>query len=173
MNFVGGIVGREYIGTINECTNTGTVYGKDMAIGGIAGIVGWNNCAGTLKNSYNIGKVISDKKDNSIIGGIVGYLVDGEVRNNYSIGEIEIKGSGVTMIGGALGVKAKGEETNNFYLTGKSNATFDSNYGEGKDNEYMKGTTFLNKLNEGELSPVWEYREGENKGYPVLVKAKE
>jgi len=73
---VGGLVGRNYFGTIrNSFANVATTATTDYA----GGLVGWNN--GTISNSYAIGKVTGT---GSNVGGLAGYNdVVGTISNSY------------------------------------------------------------------------------------------
>ena len=174
-SMLGGVVGRLNSGTINKCMNSGVITGKNlMEIGGIVGMIGWNKTSGTLKNSYNMGKLILEGDNNKFIGGVIGYLINNsEMKYSYNIGEIEIKGTGATDIGGVIGKAVNSVTSNNYYLEGKSNVTFDSTEGEARSSDNMKTKEFLGKLNEGQNPAVWEFREGENDGYPVIIKTEE
>ena len=73
---IGGMVGRGYHGQYENCYNTGIVNGSD-AVGGISGCT-----CGTIKNSYNIGKI---ETTSSSVHSILGekYQGVGSVQNCY------------------------------------------------------------------------------------------
>ncbi len=48
---VGGLVGRNYYGTVSGCYSTGSVLGS----GSVGGLVGWN--WGTVSQCYSAGSV--------------------------------------------------------------------------------------------------------------------
>lgn len=80
---LGGIVGYDSRGgNIESCYNAGNIQGfsKEANIGGLVGI----ELEGTVKNSYNIGNIIS----NNVAGGIVGYGCDLQINGCYNAGEI-------------------------------------------------------------------------------------
>ena len=171
-NCIGGISGIAY-GNIEKCWNAGTVVAKSCYIGGIVGSI-TQSFTGKVCNNYNIGKIINESDNARDIGGIAGYIemgTTGEIRYNYNLGQIEIKGTGVTNVGGIIGCigSTEGTRSNNYYLEKKSNVTLNTE-GEEKDSEYMKGPEFLSRLNEGQNPAVWEFRLGENNGYPVFIK---
>ena len=117
--------------------------------------------------------MILEGNNNKLIGGVDGCLINSEMKYSYNIGEIEINGTGATDIGGVIGKVVNSATSNNYYLEGKSNVTFDSTEGEARSSDNMKITEFLGKLNEGQNPAVWEFREGENDGYPVIIKTEE
>ena len=133
------------------------------------------NATSTIKDCYNIGKVIEDANNIQGVGGILGYVsatgASGEISHNYNIGEIEINGTNVTHVGGTIGrINTSAFTRNhNYYITGKSNVTLNTE-GEGMAEADMKTAAFVAKLNEGLENAVWEIRTGENEGYPVLKK---
>ena len=69
-SYVGGVVGRNNGGTIENCHNTVAVSGSGY-VGGVVGI----NLGGTVENCYNTGTV-SSENSNADIGGVVGYLAE-------------------------------------------------------------------------------------------------
>ncbi len=84
-SYIGGVVGRNNGGTIENCHNTATVSesgsGNDIRIGGV---VGWND-KGTVKNCSNTGKVSGEGS----VGGVVGENSGiGTVANCYNTGEV-------------------------------------------------------------------------------------
>ena len=78
----GGIAGKNY-GTINNCSNSGSINGQNFYNGGIAG-----ENYGTINHCYNTGP-INDKSNGSDNGGIVGSNDDDALINEcYNIGAI-------------------------------------------------------------------------------------
>lgn len=73
-NAIGGLVGRNWGGTIENSYATGDVSGNNW----VGGLVGWNQWAGVVENSYSTGEVSGD--DN--VGGLVGTNSN-EVINSY------------------------------------------------------------------------------------------
>ena len=66
-DYIGGLVGYNFEGTISDCNSTGTVTGN-LSIGGL---IGWNN--GIVTNShYNIDEVLINGCNQLTIGGIYG-----------------------------------------------------------------------------------------------------
>ena len=86
---VGGVVGwNSSSGTVENCYNTGTVTGTYDSVGGVGGVVGYND--GPVKNCYNTGAV-SDGVD---VGGVVGYNISGSVTGCYFLQQGELPGIG-------------------------------------------------------------------------------
>ena len=172
-NFVGGIAGLIF-GTVEKCINSGTVKqtGGVEGLGGIVGETGMN-CTAKILNCYNIGTVIEEGNNITGIGGVLGYVsatgASGEISHNYSIGEIQIKGTSATNVGGAIGryTTTTFVVKNNYYEKNKCNVTLNT-LGEGLTATEMKTQEFLNNLNLNQNPTVWEYRSGENNGYPVI-----
>ena len=125
-------------------------------------------------NCYNVGIVTGEANNISGVGGIVGFVsvteTSGEISHNYSSGNIQINATNVTNVRGAIGRYASSNFTinHNYYETGKSNVTLvDNASNEGKSASDMKTQAFVNLLNEGQETAVWEIN-GSNNGYPVL-----
>ena len=167
-SYIGGICGRsEGDSIIENCYNTGYVYGATRSIGGICGdnratlqgcynvgkvngefyvggIVGESSGSGNtiwIKDCYNRGNVIGDTKD---IGGIGGYIGSSLVENCYSQATV----SGNTNVGGICG---------NGYKADFQNAYYDSNLYTGNAIGYLKDATI--KQTEGKPSQAFESGE--------------
>ena len=167
-SYIGGICGRsEGDSIIENCYNTGYVYGATRSIGGICGdnratlqgcynvgkvngefyvggIVGESSGSGNtiwIKDCYNRGNVIGDTKD---IGGIGGYIGSSLVENCYSQATV----SGNTNVGGICG---------NGYKADFQNAYYDSNLYTGNAIGYLKDATI--KQTEGKTSQAFESGE--------------
>ena len=167
-SYIGGICGRsEGDSIIENCYNTGYVYGATRSIGGICGdnsatlqgcynvgnvkgkfyvggIVGESFGSGNtiwIKDCYNRGNVIGDTKD---IGGICGYDYCSLVENCYSQATV----SGNTNVGGICG---------NGYKADFQNAYYDSNLYTGNAIGYLKDAT--TEKTEGKTSQTFESGE--------------
>ena len=167
-SYIGGICGRsEGDSIIENCYNTGYVYGTTRSIGGICGdnystiescynigivngefnvggIVGVSSGLGNtiwIKDCYNRGNVIGDTKD---IGGIGGYIGSSLVENCYSQATV----SGNTNVGGICGNSNKVDFQNAYY---------DSNLYTGDAIGYLKDATI--KQTEGKPSQAFESGE--------------
>lgn len=167
-SYIGGICGRsEGDSIIENCYNTGYVYGTTRSIGGICGdnystiescynigivngefnvggIVGASSGLGNtiwIKDCYNRGNVIGDTKDIGGIGGYIGYSL---VENCYSQATV----SGNTNVGGICGNSNKVDFQNAYY---------DSNLYTGDAIGYLKDATI--KQTEGKSSQAFESGE--------------
>lgn len=167
-SYIGGICGRsEGDSIIENCYNTGYVYGATRSIGGICGdnsatlqgcsnvgnvkgkfyvggIVGESYGSGNtiwIKDCYNRGNVIGDTKD---IGGIGGHIGRSLVENCYSQATV----SGNTNMGGICG---------NGYKADFQNAYYDSNLYTGNAIGYLKDAT--TEKTEGKPSQAFESGE--------------
>lgn len=131
---VGGIVGKMGGGSIVSCKNTATVKAsKARDIDGdgnldgayLGGIVGW--IAGNVNNCYNSGTVTTETSwgNSNIVGGIVGYLVNGKtVSYCYNSGTIV----GSSQIGGIIGYLPGALTTVTYcYHSGRINSVWNEN----------------------------------------------
>jgi hypothetical protein len=108
---IGGLVGLNYLGTINDSYATGDVIGY----GQVGGLVG-DNQYGTLNNSYATGEVSGYSKVGGLLGSINGIFEDGIVKgtitNSYATGFI----NGTIDVSGLVGfVYGEPSITNSFY----------------------------------------------------------
>ena len=112
-DYVGGVVGINYHGTVENCYISGSVIGR----GGVGGIVGSN--FGTVRGCHSTGSVYGDHDS---AGGVVGinqnlkqmlYPNSGMVEDCYSTGSV----SGAYIIGGVVGYNSSGT-VQNCYATG-------------------------------------------------------
>ena len=168
ISYLGGICGcSEGDSIIENCYNTGYVYGANRSIGGICGdnsatlqrcsnvgnvkgklyvggIVGQSYGSGNtiwIKDCYNRGNVIGDTEK---IGGIGGYIGRSLVENCYSQATV----SGNTNVGGICG---------NGYKADFQNAYYDSNLYTGNAIGYLKDAT--TEKTEGKPSQAFESGE--------------
>ena len=114
--FVGGIVGRIYIGSVSSCYVSGTIAGKN-SIGGITGI--FNSKNHSITDCYTTGTITGLQEGQSIIGGIVGEN-SGQVENCYSTANVTTTGNAV---GGIVGIN-RGGFINHCYSTGTISGTY-------------------------------------------------
>lgn len=131
---VGGIVGKMGGGSIVSCKNTATVKAsKARDIDGdgnldgayLGGIAGW--IAGNVNNCYNGGEIttVTSWGNSNIVGGIVGYLVNGKtVSYCYNSGTIV----GSSQIGGIIGYLPGALTTVTYcYHSGRINSVWNEN----------------------------------------------
>ena len=100
--FVGGVVGQNH-GIVQNSYSTGSVSSTASSFGGV---VGANT--GTVRNSYSIGDVTGQ----DLVGGVVGQN-DGIVQNSYSTGSVSGTGN---RIGGVVGWNDGGTVQNSYAL---------------------------------------------------------
>ena len=200
-SYIGGICGRsEGDSIIENCYNTGYVYGADRSIGGICGdnystiescynigivkgkryvggIVGVSSGSGNtiwIKDCYNRGNVIGDTEK---IGGIGGYISYSLVENCYSQATV----SGNTNVGGICGKGYKADFQNAYYdvdlYTGDAfgcseDATIKQT--EGKPSQAFESGEIAYLLQADREEPVWGQTLSGNdvQTYPVLGGAK-
>ena len=200
-SYIGGICGRsEGDSIIENCYNTGYVYGATRSIGGICGensatlqgcsnvgnvkgkfyvggIVGESSGSGNtiwIKDCYNRGNVIGDTKD---IGGIGGYIGSSLVENCYSQATV----SGNTNVGGICGNSNKVDFQNAYYdsnlYTGDAigclkDATAEKT--EGKPSQAFESGEIAYLLQAGREEAIWGQTLSGNdvQAYPVLGGAR-
>ena len=102
--YVGGIVGSNPGGTIQNVYNNATVSGGDY-VGGIVGRI-WGYSQSFILNVYNNASV----NGNNNVGGVVGSFYSGSISQAYSKGEITAK----TNAGGIIGWAYYGTLTNTY-----------------------------------------------------------
>ncbi|KAK2143990.1 hypothetical protein LSH36_793g00004 [Paralvinella palmiformis] len=144
---IGGLVGKQKTGIINNSYATGKVSGFQN----IGGLVGWNGGditdsyatgkvsatgasskyigglvglqgSGTITDSYATGKVSAPGTNNDSIGGLVGYQKEGGITGSHATGEVSATGASSKYIGGLVGLQERGDITDS-YATGKVNTT--------------------------------------------------
>lgn len=101
--YVGGVCGRNDMGSITNCYNTGSVSGNRY-VGGVCG----DNYIGTVTNCYNSGSVEGYIR----VGGVCGDNYFGTVTNCYNTGNV----AGYSNVGGLCGRNEMGTVTNCYYL---------------------------------------------------------
>lgn len=195
----GGIVGYSHLNStiIIDCINNGYIYSKGQWAGGIVGVLAGKvsrciNNGAIESEAYNVAGIIGGAKASSEIsidscynrgnikgkqniGGIIGKTNSDTtitVSNNYNIGKISVSME-TSDLGGIVGDNNYGEYvfSNNYYLQ-NSLSVPGRNVGEEKTSSEMKSLEFLAQLNNGLEVPVWEFRENENDGYPVIIGLK-
>lgn len=161
----GGIVGTSFTGyEFIECYNEGNVTGRSAG-----GIIGDWYGSGTMSNCYNSGGItaVGDSAPQTSAGGLVGitFRWTCSISNCYSIGEVQSDNNLGCLVGYGVGSV---EIENCYYLT--STCT-ESEYGEPKDEDYMRSQEFVDVLNgrDGEL--VWGLDvDNINDGFPILLE---
>ena len=115
--YVGGIVGYNDEGRVENCYNTGEVSGADDYVGGVVGDNG-----GTVINCYNTGEVSGPNSVISNVGGVVGDN-GGTVINCYNTGNVSVKSSDISNVGGVVGYNDSSSTVTNCYNTGNVSVT--------------------------------------------------
>jgi len=101
---VGGLVGRNYYGTVKNSYATREVSGEEY----LGGLIGFNYY-GTVENSYATGSLSGEE----YLGGLIGFNYYGTVENSYATGSL----SGEEYLGGLVGLNYYGTVKNS-YATG-------------------------------------------------------
>jgi hypothetical protein len=119
-NYSGGLVGVN-AGTIsNSRASTVLTQNPTGAVGGVGGLVGWNQTAGAISKSSATGAVTGDQ-----VGGLVGFD-QGAINQAFASGAITESASGYA--GGLVGVKYGGTIAN-AYATGSVTGSMNSTNG--------------------------------------------
>ncbi|MEM2878672.1 MAG: GLUG motif-containing protein, partial [Candidatus Hadarchaeales archaeon] len=149
---VGGLVGFNDGGTIQYCYATGYVEGYEY----VGGLVGRND-EGTIQNCYATGYV----EGHEDVGGLVGFDYSGSVSNCYSNGYVD----GSTSVGGLLGYNNSAIYSNSFWDTETSGQPT-SAAGTGKTTAQMKQQSTYTGW---DFVDIWRIETGRNYGYPFLL----
>jgi len=106
VDYIGGLVGYSYYGTITNCYSTGSINEEDIYVGGytnfVGGLVGYNHGA-SMSDCYSTCSV----NGMYCIGGLVGWNNYGTITNCYSTGSVR----GSVWVGGLAGVDDYGTIT--------------------------------------------------------------
>ncbi|TBV13541.1 GLUG motif-containing protein, partial [Stutzerimonas kirkiae] len=124
-NYLGGLVGYNYGGTISNAYATGSVTGTGTGTYNyLGGLIGYNVSGGAISNVYATGSV-SGSGTYNYLGGLVGYN-DGTISNAYATGSVS--GSGTyNYLGGLVGYNDG--TISNAYATGSVNGSGTYNLG--------------------------------------------
>ena len=178
---VGGLVGLNENGTIQDCANYGNVTSTERKVGGLVG----DFKMGTIQDCANYG----DVKGAYQVGGMVGYATDGMIRNVFCYGSIDATQysysgiaigylgnlytsgmvayySGAKLTGGGeeFSIKAIGTRNKEYLATGFTEAQLKSGEAAWRLNGYTSVPA------EGETL-AWYQKLGENGDkYPVLTQ---
>gem|GEM_PF-702976 len=91
---VGGLIGGQNSGSIENCFATGNVTGSGEIVGGLAG----GSSFGSIENSYATGNVTGNA---DYVGGLAGiFNLDGRIENCYATGNVA---GNSDYVGGLLG----------------------------------------------------------------------
>lgn len=138
---IGGIVGSNQRGKIQQCFNNGVVQGAaGNYFGGIAGSASGDG----IYNSYNSGKI----NGGYYIGGIAGYITAATITNCYNRGNVNSQNSMGTHTGNFIGyVNGSCYLTNCYYDTSIENSVMvNSTNAVGCDTANLTGATIATDL---------------------------
>ncbi|MGQ1948828.1 GLUG motif-containing protein, partial [Geofilum sp. OHC36d9] len=109
-NYVGGLVGRNYLSSqVNNSYSTGLVSGSSF----VGGSIGLNYLSSRVNNSYSTCSVSGDDR----VGGLVGSnSFSSSVNNSYSIGSV----SGSSDVGGLVGYNDYSSTVSNSYYNSET-----------------------------------------------------
>jgi hypothetical protein len=122
---VGGLAGRNDLGTIDNCYTTGKVHAVNGAVGGLVGA----QVGGVLNNSHS-SATVSGSTGN--IGGLVGINNEvnpsmntgaSSITNCYATGNVSATGSPAQRVGGLVGTNEYSSQVSNCYATGNVTGT--------------------------------------------------
>ena len=108
---VGGLVGRNSLGSVTNSYSTGSVSGERY-VGGLVG----ENYKGTVTNSYSTGGVSGDED----VGGLAGYNLRSTIDNSYSTASV----TGDQYVGGFVGRNSYGTISTSYAKGGASGYIF-------------------------------------------------
>ena len=143
--WVGGLCGENFHGTVSNCYNSATIIGYED----IGGVCGRNN-NGELTNCYNTGKIEGSK---SYVGGVCGYNVSSTMTNCYNTGSVA--GTGDYYTGGVCGYNWG--TVSNCYNSGSVTST--GSYTGGVCGRNMMSTV-TNSYNSGNVKGTGDYTGG-------------
>jgi len=123
--YVGGLAGWNYYGTVSNSYSSGNVTGNEN-VGGLVG----ENWFGGVFNSYSTGNVTGEW----CVGGLVAYNDEGTVSNSYSTGSVIGYGA---VGGGLVGYNDEGTVSNSFWDIETSGKAI-SDGGTGKNTTEMQ-----------------------------------
>lgn len=171
-SLVGGILGDDFGNTtVTNCYNTGNISGDNY----VGGIMGGFMQSSMVTNCYNTGAV----SGRYVIGGIAGCVSDAAIVTNcYNTGNVN---GTVSQYGGIIGKNLSSGVINNCYYGGDCTLSIGIGDGTGntsKDSSLSTNAKSLNwyknssKWNSNyiwDFDNDWEFRTGENGGYPILI----
>ncbi len=161
-NAVGGLVGYNIKGTVENSFATGNVSGNDY----LGGLVGYNLIS-TMNNTYSTGSV----SGGGYIGGLLGVNCISTLSNSYSTGSV----SGNEHVGEFVGRNYGGTVSNSFWDNETSSQSTSAS-GEGKTTTEMKDiNTYLNAgwdivavSNPDDSNPDYTWNIVDGESYPFL-----
>ena len=128
-NYVGGVCGNNYGGTVQGCYNTKAVKGSST----VGGVCGQNARNGTVEGCHNEGNVTGTADDGQQVGGVCGYIESGTVKECHNDGTV----TGTMIVGGVCGQNGTNGTLQKCYNT---NTVSGTNYVGGVCGTQVKGT---------------------------------
>ena len=169
-NYVGGICGYNYGGTITGCTNHGTVNNTGTGDKYTGGICAYNRSGSTVTGCTNTGTVSGSSKN---VGGVCGCTSgSGTVTNSTHTGTVS--GTG-TYVGGICAYSNRSTVDNCYWLEGTCDKGIGGSASGGTTNaeektatEFASGEVAFLLNGSSSDSPVWYQNLGEGGDpYPV------
>ena len=169
-NYVGGICGYNYGGTITGCTNHGTVNNTGTGDKYTGGICAYNRSGSTVTGCTNTGTVSGSSKN---VGGVCGCTSgSGTVTNSTHTGTVS--GTG-TYVGGICAYNNRSTVDNCYWLEGTCDKGIGGSASGGTTNaeektatEFASGEVAFLLNGSSSDSPVWYQNLGEGGDpYPV------
>ena len=115
--YIGGLVGRQYGGSITASYATGSAAGGDSNHDAVGGLVGYQD-GGSITASYATGAVAGGDGNRNSVGGLVGHQYGGSITASYATGAVD-GGDGVEdAVGGLVGGYQDGSSITAGYATG-------------------------------------------------------
>ncbi len=145
---IGGVVGANQRGKVQQCFNNGTVQGAvGNYYGGLCGSVTGDG----IHNSYNAGSV----NGAYYIGGIAGYATGATIKNCYNRGHVNSQNTMGTNTGNFIGVvSGTCSLTNCYYDTSVENSVMtNTTYATGLDSSQLTGADIVSSL--GFQAGIW------------------
>jgi uncharacterized repeat protein (TIGR02543 family) len=138
--YIGGVVGYNFDGTVENCHAAGNVTG---ILNNVGGVVGYTN-GGVVEGCYATGAVSGTGASSQYIGGVVGQITNnGMVKNCHATGTVEGTGASSQNIGGVVGYNTGGTVQGCDYNTGAVRGT-------GASSQYIGGVVGQN-INNGKV----------------------
>jgi hypothetical protein len=180
-DYVGGIVGYQYGGTIERCFSSGQIKGLTM-LGGFAGYV---YMLGIIENCYTSATVTAVTGSTEYIGGFSGRNFNGTVKKCYSTGSVHYAattdpttrgfigtlGSTTIMSDNFWDIESSGQVSSSGGATGKTTAemrsiaTYTSLFSSGLTNPWDFVGNYYDDMG---YNDYWNMHQSLNSGYPYL-----
>lgn len=155
--FIGGLIGLQYGGSIQQCFTTGNITNIDGATGGF---VSWGY-EGVCQDCYSTVNVESD----NIVGGFTARIYRDYYINCYSTGSVVAPYNQ----GGFVGSPRSGDHSNNYWDIESSGQNDSTVVATGLTTSQMQGSAAATNMVGFDFSTIWTTTDG----YPELSWAYE